>query len=198
MIIRNINLKSELPSIKKENSVKNFNNNIGLLSNDKKISQKKILNIYPFKNSNFRIIKKNQINKINTPRINLNKFSLDLRGINQAKKISNFSQDKIFDKNINLINLNIEKKKFNYIKNNFLKKLRPSYSMNKEIESFNSDIKTIEINNKINKNLSRNSFNNNIKSNTKYILGENKKRNYNIKHKKIIYPINLIKTRYQI
>ena len=198
LIIRNINLKSELPSIKKENSVKNFNNNSGLLSNDKKISQKKILNIYPFKNSNFRIIKKNQINKINTPRINLNKFSLDLRGINQAKKISNFSQDKIFDKNINLINLNIEKKKFNYIKNNFLKKLRPSYSMNKEIESFNNDIKTIEINNKINKNLSRNSFNNNIKSNTKYILGENKKRNYNIKHKKIIYPINLIKTRYQI
>ena len=198
MIIRSINFKSELPSIKKENSVKNFNNNSGLLSNDKKISQKKILNIYPFKNSNFRIIKRNQINKINTPRINLNKFSLDLRGINQAKKISNFSQDKIFDKNINLINLNIEKKKFNYIKNNFLKKLRPSYSMNKEIESFNSDIKTIEINNKINKNLSRNSFNNNIKSNTKYILGENKKRNYNIKHKKIIYPINLIKTRYQI
>ena len=84
------------------------------------------------------------------------------------------------------------------IDDNFLKKLRPSYSMNKEIESFNSDIKTIEINNKINKNLSRNSFNNNIKSNTKYILGENKKRNYNIKHKKIIYPINLIKTRYQI
>ena len=198
LIIKSINLKSELPSLNKENSGKNYNNNIGLLSNDKKISQKKILNIYPFKNSNFRIIKKNQINKINTPRINLNKFSLDLRGINQAKKISNFSQDKIFDKNKNIISLNIEKKNFNYIKNNFLKKLRPSYSMNKEIESFNNDIKTIEINNKINKNLSRNSFNNNIKSNTKYILGENKKRNYNIKHKKIIYPINLIKTRYQI
>ena len=197
LIIKSINLKSELPSLNKENSGKNYNNNSGLLLNDKKISPKKIPNINPLKNSNFKIFKKNQINKINTPRINLNKFSLDLRGINQAKKISNFSQDKIFDKNKNIISLNIEKKNFNYIKNNFLKKLRPSYSMNKEIESFNNDIKAIEINNKINKNLSRNSIFNHIKSNTKYILEGNKKRNIN-KHQKIIDPINLIKTRYQI
>ena len=197
LIIKSINLKSELPSLNKEISGKNYNNNTGLLLNDKKISQKKIRNINLFKNSNFKIYKKNQINKINTPRINLNKFSLDLRGINQAKKISNFSQDKIFDKNKNIISLNIEKKNFNYIKNNFLKKLRPSYSMNKEIESFNNDIKAIEINNKMNKNLSRNSIFNHIKSNTKYILEGNKKRNIN-KHQKIIDPINLIKTRYQI
>jgi len=197
LIIKSINLKSELPSLNKENSGKNYNNNSGLLLNDKKILQKKIPNINPLKNSNFKIFKKNQINKINTPRINLNKFSLDLRGINQAKKISNFSQDKIFDKNKNIISLNIEKKNFNYIKNNFLKKLRPSYSMNKEIESFNNDIKAIEINNKMNKNLSRNSIFNHIKSNTKYILEGNKKRNIN-KHQKIIDPINLIKTRYQM
>ena len=193
----NIYVKSELPLINKENSVKKLNNN-GLLSSDNRISKKIKLNAYPFKNSNIRIIKKSPKNKINTPRINFNKFSLDLKGINQAKKLTNFSQDKILDKNINIININIEKKSFNYIKNNFLKKLRPSYSMNKEIESFNNDIKTIDFNNNANTKLSRNSINKNIKSNTKYLLEEKQNRTNNIKQKKIIYPINLIKTTNQI
>ena len=186
--------KPELPTINRENSVKKYNNNSGLLSDNKRISKKIKLNAYPFKNSNFIIIKKGQINKINAPRINLNKFSIDLKGINQVKNASNFSHEKIFDKNINLIPNNKEKKKFNYIKNNFLKKLRPSYSMNKEIESFNNDIKTIDLNNKINKNLSRNTINNNmnIKSQNQ-IVDEKQQRSNNIKNKKVIYPINLIK-----
>ena len=190
-ILMNIYKKSELPSIHKENSVKKVNNNSELLLSDKRATKETILNIYPFKNSNFRIIKKSQMSKINSPpRINFNKISLDLKSINPSKKISNFSQDKILDKNKNIININVEKKKFNYIKNK--KKLRPSYSMNKEVESFNSDIKTIEINNKVNKNLSRNSINKNvnIKSTTKYILKGNKKGNNSIKHKKIIFPNN--------
>ena len=105
-----------------------------------------------------------------------------MKGINQVKNASNFSHEKIFDKNINLIHNNKEKKKFNYIKNNFLKKLRPSYSMNKEIESFNIDIKTIDLNNKINKNLSRNTINNNmnIKSQNQ-IVDEKQQRSNNIK-----------------
>ena len=200
LIIANIYRKAQLPLLHKENSIKKTNNNNELLLSDKRAERKTNLNLYPFKNSNFKIIKKSQISKITSPRININKFSLDLKNINKAKKVSNFSQDKILDKNINIINTNIEKKSFNYIKNNFLKKLRPSYSMNKEVESFNSGFKTIDINNKINKNLSRNSINKNVMSKTKCIFEGNKKgnANSNIKNKKIIYPINLVKKRYQL
>ena len=70
--------------------------------------------------------------------------------------------------------------------------------MNKEIESFNNDIKTIDFNNNANTKLSRNSINKNIKSNTKYPFDEKQNRTNNIKQKKIIYPINLIKTTNQI
>ena len=195
----NINIygKSELPSINLEKSLKRLGKKNGILYRNKHPKNSN-LNIYSFKNTNFKLLKKNQIslNKINTQRI-INKLSLEVKGVNPRKNISVFSDDKISDRNINIININIEKKNFKYIKNNFLKKLRPSYSMNKEIESFNNDIKTLELTNKANKsnnNTSRNKLKKCIKLTSKFIFDEIKKKDINFKHKKIIHPINLLKT----
>ena len=187
----NINIygKSELPSINLEKSLKRLGKKNGILYRNKHPKNSN-LNIYSFKNTNFKLLKKNQIslNKINTQRI-INKLSLEVKGVNPRKNISVFSDDKISDRNINIININIEKKNFKYIKNNFLKKLRPSYSMNKEIESFNNDIKTLELTNKANKsnnNTSRNKLKKCIKLTSKFIFDEIKKKDINFKHKKNI------------
>ena len=81
-----------------------------------------------------------------------------------------------------------------------MKKLRPSYSLNKEKESFNSTIKQLDII-KSNKVFNRNSLKNRIKMHTKFFIDGIQKKNNNInytnrlnkKYKKIIYPINLMK-----
>ena len=186
----NIYVKSELPSINIENSLKQLDKKSGILYKNKN-PKNSSLNIYPFKKTNFKIFKRSQIslNKINSPRIK-NKFSLESKGVSPRKNISIFSEDKLSDKNRNIINVNHEKKNNNYIKNNFLKKLRPSYSMNKEIDTFNSDIKTLEMTNKANKNTSRYQLKKNVKLNTKYIYDVMKKKVNNINHIKIIHPIN--------
>ena len=158
------------------------------------------LNINPLKIINMKIFqKKLNLNQIQTPRINLDRFSLilkDNKNQNRNNRISNFSEDKYFHKTMNLNSINIEKNKLNYIKNNFLKKLRPSYSMNREIESFNSDVKTLEIN-KSNKILNKKRINIHTKNLINEIKKNGKNINYtnrvNIKYKKIIYPINLMK-----
>ena len=191
----NINIfgKSELPSINIENSLKQLNKKSGILYKNKNPKNSN-LNIYPFNNTNFKILKGSQIslNKINSQRI-INKLSLEFKGANPRNNISIFSDDKLSDRNRNIIDINLEKKNFNYIKNNFLKKLRPSYSMNKEIKSFNNDFKTLEMTNnanKSNKNTSTYQIKKKVKLNTKYIYEVMKKKINDINNKKIIYPIN--------
>ena len=179
----NIFCKQKFPSINREHSVIKFNSISELLSSNKGISKIK-LNIYPFKNGNLRMINKSPINKINTPQINLGKLSFDLKGISQVKNMSSFSRDKMLDNNTNIININKKRKNFNHIKNNYFKKLRPSYSMNKEIESFNSDCNTIDINNKVDINMARNIISKNKKPQRKNFLVKNKKEVLKLKIKK--------------
>ena len=199
-----INGKPELPSINLEkSSEKKYDKKIVLSNKNKKITSNLNLYINQFRNINFHVFKnQSNQNSIKTQRHNLNKLSLIPKEINQNIKnlISNFSEDKLIHKTINLNSINIEKNKLNYIKNNFMKKLRPSYSLNKEKESFNSTIKQLDII-KSNKVFNRNSLKNRIKMHTKFIIYGIQKKNNNInytnrlnkKYKKIIYPINLMK-----